>query len=388
LRYLLFPRQDETVSTDCQQPHWFLLGGPTGAARPTELDPMSRPARPAATMRDVAHHAGVSLATVSRSLASPDQVSPETLSRIARAVRDLNYTVNANARSLRRRSSGTVLVLLPNIGNPFFSVLLQGIEETARDTGRVVLVGDTGRNREAAEGYARSLATQRPDGIILLSGFLPFAGANRRGSSSAPHRALVAVSERIPGSRIPFVGIDNVRAAREAVVHLLELGHRRIAHIRGPEGNILTLERAQGYREALSSAGIGYDDGLMRPGDFSIAAARRAMAQLLHVEPRPTAVFASNDESAIGAILEIKAAGLHVPEDISVVGFDDIEFAGVFDPPITTIRQPRRDMGRNAMQVIASLVDGRPSAPEILLPHTLLRRGSTAPAAGTPRSRV
>jgi len=170
-----------------------------------------------------------------------------------------------------------------------------------------------------------------------------------------------------------------VAASQAAAAHLIALGHRRIGHIAGPAGNILSADRQRGYRAALAAAGIAFDGRLVAEGDFTFAAGAEAMRRLLAVRPALTGVTCANDELAIGAIGAARAAGLRVPRDMSVVGFDDIQFAAAFDPPLTTIRQSRRAMGARAMEVLAGVLEGRPPARRrVLLPHTLVVRGSTA----------
>ncbi len=335
--------------------------------------------RSTATMKDVALKARVSLATVSRAFAAPGSVSETLTQRIVAAARDLNYTLNVNARSLRSQSSGLVVVLIPDIGNPFFSVLLQGIEEQARALGLAILIGDTHGDRELAATYARLLDTRRADGMILLNGTVPNRAHD--GARLSPQRyPVVAISERIPGADIAMVGINNRAAGFEAVAHLAGLGHRRIAHIMGPADNILTHERAQGYREGVLAHGCDLWPEALQPGAFSIRAGRAAMAKLLDGPAPPTAVFAANDEIAIGAIIEAKARGLHVPRDLSVVGFDDIEYAESYDPALTTINQPRREMGRRAMAMLGELItDPDHRQADVNLEYQLVVRASTAP---------
>ena len=335
--------------------------------------------RTIATMKDVAAKAQVSLATVSRAFAAPGSVSEALTQRIGAAARELNYTINVNARSLRSQSSGLVVVLIPDIGNPFFSVLLQGIEEQARALGLAVLIGDTHGDRELAATYARLLDTRRADGMILLNGTVP--NRTHDGARLSPQRyPVVAISERIPGADIAMVGINNRVAGSQAVGHLAELGHRRIAHIMGPADNILTHERAQGYREGVLAHGCDLWQEALQPGAFSIRAGRAAMAKLLDSTVPPTAVFAASDEIAIGAIIEAKARGLLVPNDISVVGFDDIEFAESYDPALTTINQPRREMGRRAMAMLGQLIaDPDKRQADVVLDYQLVVRASTAP---------
>ncbi|MGH7118659.1 MAG: LacI family DNA-binding transcriptional regulator [Acetobacteraceae bacterium] len=336
------------------------------------------------TMKEVAERAGVSTATVSRALSRPDQVVPAVRKRIEAVVRDLGYAVNAAARSLRRNDTRMVLVVVPDIGNPFFSKLLKGIEQQASEMGYSVLIGDTERSTARVELYAQQLDARRADGLILLNGRSPsFAGFRMtRGAGAhlaAPRYPIVVVSERIPGARLPTVGVDNVAAAKEAVLHLADLGHRRIAHIGGPKGNILTRERRHGYCAALVQRGLPVDPDWVVLGDFSITSGRRSARMLLQRRVPPTAIFCANDEMAMGAIAELKASGLAVPQDVSVVGFDDIEFAEIFDPPITTVRQPRYAMGQIAMSLIGRALRGEVvAAEEVILASELIVRSSSA----------
>jgi LacI family repressor for deo operon, udp, cdd, tsx, nupC, and nupG len=269
-------------------------------------------------------------------------------------------------------------VLLPDIANPFFSVLLQGIEEQARSHDMAVLIGDTGVDHAIAETYWRLIDGQRADGMILLNGFLPFPPGKR----AVADYPMVVVSERIAGVDAPIVGIDNVAAAFDAVSYLARLGHRRVAYICGPADNVLTGERRAGYQKAVEAHGLERWPEAIQPGEFSIRAGRVATARLLAASPRPTAVFAANDEIAIGAIIEAKAHGLRVPEDLSVVGFDDIEMGQICDPPLTTIYQPRREMGRKALETLARLVEAPGKrVGDTLLDYKFVVRDSTAPPA-------
>jgi LacI family transcriptional regulator, repressor for deo operon, udp, cdd, tsx, nupC, and nupG len=330
-------------------------------------------------MKDVAEKAGVSLATVSRALSATADVSADLASRIQKAAEELDYTVNFNASSLRSRSSGMIVVLIPDIGNSFFPVLLQGIEERARVLGKAILIGDTAGDNELAATYARLLDSRRADGMILLNGNIPYGAAGNSRILTRRH-PIVAISERIAAAEIPTVSIDNVAACVDMMSYLVQIGHRRIAHLMGPPDNVLSHERLEGYRKGVEKNGCDIWPGAVRPGGFTIPAGRGAMARLLDERDPPTAVFAANDESAIGAIIEAKARGLNVPRDITIVGFDDIEFAQSYDPPLTTIYQPRREMGRKAMDILGRLlVDPRRAQPDAMLDYKLVVRASSAP---------
>lgn len=323
---------------------------------------MTEPAPNRPRMEDIARLAGVSVSTVSRALAGSPRVTGDTRERIEAAVRQTGYVVNQVAQGLRLQRSRQLLVLLPTIANPFFAEVVQGIEEAAGAAGYGVLVGSTEGDPAREAVLARQLLTGVVDGLVLLTGRIP-AGLD------VPSLAgqVVAVSETITGAELPTIGIDNAAAAQTAVDHLRGLGHRAIAHIAGPPGNVLTAQRIEGWRRATGTHAVPAF------GDFTMASGEAAMAELLAQLPRPTAVFCANDEMAIGAIKAARDAGLRVPEDLSVIGFDDISFAAFTHPPLTTIRQPRREFGQAA---VAALLAGQ--APPHLA-YTLIVRASTAP---------
>jgi LacI family repressor for deo operon, udp, cdd, tsx, nupC, and nupG len=326
-------------------------------------------------MVDIARLAGVSVATVSRALTGSPLVTPETRERIEAAVRQTGYAVNPLARGLRRQEARQILVLVPDIANPFFSEVLLGIEEEAAARGISMLVGNTAKDPEREDRHAGQLVTGAADGLILLNGRLP----PRLERERSLHDRIVAVSEAIPGGEVPVIGIDNAAAAAAVVAHLAGLGHRRIGHVAGPETNILTRQRMAGYRAGLRTAGLKQEPWLVRHGDFTIPSGEAAMAALLALPAPPTAVFCSNDEMAIGAIRALRRAGRAVPRDVAVAGFDDIQFAGTYEPPLTTIRQPRRRMGAEAMALLGRRLAGDPGAGgNVTLPFALVERRSSA----------
>lgn len=297
-------------------------------------------------MKDIADLAGVSVATVSRALSGSPLVVEETRLAVEDIVRRTGYTINHAGRGLRLQASRQILVLLPTISNPFFAEIVQGVDAEAQKSGYGILVGSTEGSALRENTLARQLLAGAVDGLVILTGRVPKILA---GTDSAAH--LVMVSEEGDDDAIDTISIDNVAAAREATAYLLSLGHRDIAHVAGPEGNILTGQRLQGYREALAAAGIAPDPQRIAHGDFSVASGSRAMARLLE-QGRPTALFCANDDMALGAMAEARARGLVVPHDLSVVGFDDLPYAAYFDPPLTTISQPRRRFGELAAEVL------------------------------------
>lgn len=331
------------------------------------------------TIQDVARIAGVSTATVSRTLHNPDVVSRQTRERVEKAVEETGYAGNAMARSLRRMETRMIVVLVPDIGNPFFSAILSGIESVATASGYNVLIGDTNNDPDKERTFASYVRGFQADGMLLLNGHLPSfgTGSARTGQQGLP--PVVVVCERLPGEDFPTVRIDNVAAAAMATAHLVGIGHRRIAHITGPVGNILTDERLAGYENGLREAGLAPMPELVINGDFSIESGRRAVRHLMRAEDPPTAVFCANDEMAIGAIAELKACGRTVPADVSVVGFDDLQIAGCYDPPLTTVHQPRREIGETAMHMMLErLANDNVYRRDCVLPHELVVRASTA----------
>jgi LacI family transcriptional regulator, repressor for deo operon, udp, cdd, tsx, nupC, and nupG len=337
-----------------------------------------RPARSGRMkMADIARLAGVSVSTVSRALADSPLVTEETRQRIKQAVGETGYVINHVASGLRLQRSRQILVMLPSIANPFFAELVLGIEEEAQARGFGVLVGNTSGAQAREEALARHLLTGAVDGLILLTGRMP---ALLAGIAAIEDR-VVAVSERIPGAGVATVSIDHVAGARDAVAHLAALGHRRIAHIAGPVGSILTAQRIKGFRQAMTEANLPVEEASITFGNFTFDSGEAALRILLAIDPRPSAVFCSNDEMAIGAIKAARALGLRVPEDLSVVGFDDIHFAGVYDPPLTTIHQPRRAIGRTAASLLFDqLAHKRAQRRHTELRHSLVVRDSAAVA--------
>ncbi|HEX2553766.1 MAG TPA: LacI family DNA-binding transcriptional regulator [Microvirga sp.] len=326
----------------------------------------------AARIQDVARLAAVSTATVSRALAHPDRVSPEARARVMAAIAQIGYVPNPAARTLRSQKSRMVLVVLPNLGNIFFSKILRGIEETLFEAGYGMIIGDLDGSPEKEARFTAFMAGGQVDGAILLNGHV-FSEAR----AGIP---LIALCEAIPEAAIPQIEVDNRAAAQAMTEYLAALGHRRIAYVCGPAGNVLERERLRGYRDGLAAAGLAFDPGLVFPGDYSLEAGVQVGEGILAREGRPGAVFCSNDEMAIGLMRTLISGGLRVPQDISVAGFDDIEFAAVVEPPLTTVHQPRRELGQAGAAVLLDLLAGRKAQPRVRLPTEIIVRASTGPA--------
>ena len=335
--------------------------------------------RRSVTITDVAHRAGVSTATVSRTLAMPERVAEEKRAAVFSAIRETGYTPNATARSLRARSTKMVLALLNGIGDSFFTAILNSVEEALFDAGYGVVMGDTRGDSARESHYDRMVRSGQVDGVLLFSGRLPAA---RFGELDAVV-PLTLVCNDIPQLSVPFVESANRDAARTLVEYLIGVGHRRIGHITGPMRGPEADDRLAGYRQALDAAGIAFDPRLVWPGNYRADGGADAAARFfLPMADRPSAVFAANDESAIGFIKTVRDAGFSVPEDVSVAGFDDIGYAGLFDPGLTTMHQPRAELGQVAARILVQRMTGKgdPSPPRITrLPCTLVVRESVVP---------
>lgn len=328
----------------------------------------------------VARHAGVSTATVSRAMSGRNgSVSPATRERVMRAVELLGYTPNAAAKHLRTRRSGKVLVTVPDISNPFFALILQGIEEAALGEGYAVLIGDTQHDPAREERYARMLQQKDADGLIFLGHRLPPGAATLIRAAKGQPAPIVNGCEFSSRLGVPSVHIDNERASHEVMKHLYGLGHRRIAAITGPLISPLSRDRLRGTMAAARAAGAKQQLVVMH-GDFSIASGKAASGRLLARRHPPTAIFCFNDEMALGCLDTARERGLRVPEDLSVVGFDDIRFSRYLDPPLTTVTQPMQEIGAGCVRLLLEILRGNPLAPvSITLPHRLTVRKSTAP---------
>lgn len=309
--------------------------------------------KPFPTIQDVARAAKVSTATVSRALSAPERVSEDTRRQVIEAIERTGYAVNQTARNLRRKQTGAVVVLVPNLGNPFFSKILAGIETTASKAGLNVLIADTRQPHAGAGRLGEYLHNNRADGMIVLDGSLSADFFSRPGRAAPP---VVFCCEWNDGAGLPSVRCDNAGGAGLAVRHLHELGHRMIGHISGPSDNVLTHERRRGTEATLAELGLTLRPDWIFDGDFSLAAGTRAGRAWLALGERPTAVTSSNDEMACGFIAELHRHGVSVPADVSVVGFDDIDIAEQFIPALTTIHQPRIDIGEAAAAALISRI--------------------------------
>jgi LacI family transcriptional regulator, repressor for deo operon, udp, cdd, tsx, nupC, and nupG len=328
---------------------------------------------------EVARRAGVSASTVSRVLSRPGVVSPDTRQRVLATVEEMGYAPNSVARNLRTRRSDKILVTVPDISNPFFSLIIQGIEGAALRAGYTVLLGNTQHDERHEERYARMLKRKEADGLIFLGHRIPKPAAELVAALAPRCAPVVHGCEYSPALGVASVHIDNATAAADAMSHLYELGHRRIGVITGPLISPLSRDRLQGATTCARSRGADRDM-IVKNGDFTIESGAALGELLIARGQRPTAIFCFNDEMAIGVITVARRSGLRVPDDLSVVGFDDIKFARHIDPPLTTISQPMREIGEGTMRLLLEILRGDEIKPvSVTLPHRLTLRGSTAP---------
>ena len=336
-----------------------------------------------ATIEDVAAIAGVSIATVSRAVNEPAKVADATRRRVNDAIARTGYTTNAMARSLRMRRSKMILILAPDVGDPNFSNILVGLETEASKRGYGVLIGNTQNDPTRETDYLRFISSNQADGLILLTGHLPFGyGENGAGVRLPP---MVAVNEPVSGDKVPFVGVDNFEGARIATEYLISQGHRRVAFI-GRSSREVSELRERGYRAALSDAGIAIDPKLILDGDGTTESGRQAAEHMFVRDVLPTAFLGVNDATALGVIIALNARGYDLPRQFSVMGFDDISFASFVTPSLTTMKQPRSKIGETAMNLLLAVLEGRAiEEMNVLLRSELILRNSVArPVAGDP----
>jgi LacI family transcriptional regulator len=299
------------------------------------------------TIRDVAAIAQVSTSTVSHVINDTRYVSPATRERVLSAMATLNYSPNRLARSLRNSRTLTLGVLLPNSANPFFAELLLGVEAACFDFGYNIIMGNANDNPERELSYLEVLLSRKVDGILLVS-----TGAFKESIALlASHDVPVVVVDR--ATNLPSVDeifTENKQGGMIAINYLLNLGHIRIGCITGPSFLTPSAERVAGYYEAMKAAGISVDSRWVVIGDFQHETGYSGCRQLLRLPEPPTAIFACNDLMAVGALCAVHEAGLRVPDDISVIGYDDVPLASYTVPRLTTIAQPARQLGRLAVE--------------------------------------
>ena len=325
------------------------------------------------TIQDIADRANVSKSTVSRVLNNSSAVHQDKRSAVLEAMKVLGYEPNVFARSLAGGQSMTIGILTQNIGSPFYDAIAQGVIEGLRGTGYSPIFVDGQWQQSTESEVIRTLLGRKVDGLVLIGGDIPIKELNQL----RDRLPTIAVGRQLVGWENQCVYIDNVDAAYRATMHLIDLGHRDIALIRGLKHQPDAIKRFEGYSQALADAGIEFDSELICPGDFTAQSGVLAVNSLLARNTHFSAIFAANDMVAFGARLALHRHGIRVPEDVSIVGFDDQAEAAFMTPPLTTIRQPALEMGTAAAFALVKLIRGEAyELPE--LPVTLQLRESVA----------
>jgi LacI family repressor for deo operon, udp, cdd, tsx, nupC, and nupG len=326
------------------------------------------------SLKDVARVARVSHSTVSRALQNPDMVSADTAARIRTIARSMGYRPNVIGRSLATQRTRTIGIVVTTVADPFIAEVVAAIEDVAHRERYAVFLANSNADPHREISVVRSFGERRVDGAIVM--------ASRVGSMYLPllnelEVPIVLIDNQHPGEFAHAISIDDREGARLAVSHLVELGHRRIAYIGDRHGLQSDEDRFAGYRDELTRAGSTTSSELIAYGDGAPDGGLRAMSTLLALREPPTAVFCYNDMTAIGALRCLHKNGVRVPEQMSVVGFDDLPITSFLEPPLTTVRQPRTDMGRDAANMLFKLLNGEEAISQTRVPGTLVIREST-----------
>lgn len=341
-----------------------------------------------ATIQDVAQRAKVSAATVSRVLNGNGSVDPALARRVRAAVRALGYQPNGVARNLRRRESTLWAVIVPDVGNPFFTAMVRGVEDAAQGSGYSVVLCNSDEELEKEAGYIAAAAAERMAGVIISPASTRDTDVSQLLDLGIP---VVAADRRLPDASadtvlVDTVLVDNERAAEEATEHLIDMGYRRIACITGPSQATTASERLAGYRQALERRGLHPQQSLARHADFRERGGYAAMASLL-ADAAPDAVFVANNLMTIGALECLVHHGIEVPREVGVVGFDEIPWADLVRPSLSTVAQPTYEMGKTAGRLLTSrhATPGKHGETVVLRTTLNVRASSTPRAGGLPR---
>jgi LacI family transcriptional regulator/LacI family repressor for deo operon, udp, cdd, tsx, nupC, and nupG len=327
------------------------------------------------SIKDIARAAQVSHSTVSRALRNSPLVSAETSALILKIARERGYTVSSVARSLVTKRTNTIGVVVTTIADPFAGEVVGGIEESAGDHGYSVILATCHGDPALELRAVQSFLERRVDGVLVMASSV---GSRYLPMLADMNEPIVLINSHEPGEFTYSVRIDDFHGAQTAVRHLIELGHRRIAYIGDRFGLQSNVERLAGYRATLKAAALSAAPELWIDGESGPEGGGKAMSLLMELPQRPTAVFCYNDRQALGALRSAREHGLRVPADVSIVGYDDLFLASYTDPPLTTIQQPKHEMGRNAMEILLELLSG--GTPQSKTSRgTLIVRQSTAP---------
>jgi DNA-binding LacI/PurR family transcriptional regulator len=342
----------------------------------TSANSGAQPVHKPTSIKDIARLANVSSSTVSRALQSSPLISRETAERIQHIAKQCGYRASAIARGLVTQKTKTIGVVVTSIADPFVSEVVSGIEDYGNDHGYSVFLANSNADPVREARVVHSFSERRVEGIIVTSSRV---GALYLPLLSEMQVPIVLVNNQHPGEFVNSVLIENVEASAEVTNHLIQLGHSRIAYLGDRFGYQSDVERFAGYREALGRAGLPFLPELVVHGDGKCEGGMAGVEALVTLPNPPTAIFCYNDMTALGALRQLYLRKMRVPEDISLVGFDDLFIASYTQPPLTTLRQPRRLMGHLAMESLLKLISGEDSSRVIKVPAELIVRESTAP---------
>lgn len=332
-------------------------------------------------MKDVAELAGVSASTVSHVLNGTRKVSEDTRERVRLAIEELGYEPNLLAKSLKVSRTFTIGLLISDIQNPFFTSVIRGAEDVALSRGYHLFLCNTDEDPNREDEYVRELSKKRVDGLIVAS------SASRRNHTlqlRLEDVPFVFMDREVEGIEADTVSVDNRLGMRLIAEHLTQLGHERVGMVSGPLEKSSGHERYHGLRDALADLGLPLHDSLVRFGDFRVSGGREAAEELLRLPEPPTALVVSNNQMTLGALLAVRELGLRVPDEVSVVSFDDMEWAPLANPPLTALAQPTYEMGATAARMLLDKIEkkatGSPS--KLFMEPELMVRGSTGSPAG------
>ncbi|AUY53535.1 LacI family transcriptional regulator [Streptomyces sp. CB01881] len=332
------------------------------------------PVTRAATLAEIAQEAGVSAPTVSKVLNGRADVAPATRERVEELLQRHGY----RRRGGGRQASPLLELVFHELESAWAVEVIRGVENAVREEGLSIVLSESAGRLSPGQSWVDGVLARRPTGVVLVLSDLNRAQRERLAGRDIPFVVMDPAGD--PGQDVPAVGTTNWDGGLAATRHLLDLGHRRIGLIGGPARMMCSRARTDGYRAALDMAGIPYDPGLVREGDFHHESGRRVGLELLALPDRPTAVFAGNDLQALGLYEAARELGLRIPEDLSVVGFDDLPLARWVGPPLTTVRQPLTEMAETAARLAIDLARGvRPGTLRVDLATSLVERSSTAP---------
>jgi LacI family transcriptional regulator len=329
---------------------------------------------------DVALKAQVSIATVSRVVNKSDhKVNPTTREKVLTAIRELDYRPNALAKGLLMKKTMTIGIIIPDISNPYYAEIVRGIQDMADRAGYAVMLHNTDGRQDRIVRYIYVLREKSVDGVIFCGGIIN--GYETLSILKELKERVVVVGRHEVD--FPAVMVDNMGGATQAVQHLIDLGHRRIGCICGPEGSTTAMDRLTGYRNALAQNGMALNEQLVKRGTWNPESGYLLAKLLLERPERPTAILCANDQMAFGVIKAARELGLNVPRDLSVVGFDNVPPGSYFDPPLTTVEIPMYDIGAASMRMLIDLLSGEKFDKLRLFNTKLLIKASTsAPREG------